>query len=60
MKLIPAPLLAIVIATLTAQLFQIPILYVDVPDNLLSGLTLPSFATLRRIADSRAAGCPVS
>ncbi len=46
MKLIPAPLLAIVIATLAAQLFKIPILYVDVPDNLLSGLTLPSFAVL--------------
>ena len=46
MKLIPAPLLAIVLATLAAQVFQIPILYVDVPDNLLSGLTLPSFAVL--------------
>ncbi len=46
LKLIPAPLLAIVIATRAAQLFQIPILYVDVPDNLLSGLTLPSFAIL--------------
>ena len=46
LKLIPAPLLAIVIATLAAQVFQIPILYVDVPDNLLSGLTLPSFAVL--------------
>ena len=46
MKLIPAPLLAIVIATLAAQVFQIPILYVEVPDNLLSGLTLPSFAVL--------------
>ncbi len=46
LKLIPAPLLAIVIATLAAQLFKIPILYVDVPDNLLSGLTLPSFAVL--------------
>lgn len=45
-KLIPAPLLAIVIATLAAQVFHISILYVDVPDNLLSGLTLPSFAVL--------------
>ncbi len=46
LKLIPAPLLAIVVATLAAQVFQIPILYVDVPDNLLSGLTLPSLAVL--------------
>lgn len=46
LKLIPAPLLAIVIATLAAQLFKIPILYVDVPDNLLTGLTLPSFTVL--------------
>jgi len=46
MKLIPGPLLAIVITTLAAQLFQIPILYVDVPNDLLSGLTFPSFAVL--------------
>jgi len=46
LKLIPAPLLAIVITTLVAQLFQIPILYVDVPNDLLSGLTFPSFAVL--------------
>ena len=45
LKLIPAPLLAIVITTLAAQILKVPILYVDVPNNLLSGLTLPSFAT---------------
>lgn len=44
MKLIPAPLLAIVVTTAVTVIFQIPILHVEVPDNLLSGLTLPSFA----------------
>ncbi len=44
LKLIPGPLLAIVIATLAAQLLQIPILYVDVPNNLLDGMTLPSLS----------------
>lgn len=47
LKLIPAPLLAIVIATAVAQLGQIPILYVDAPANLLAGLTLPSVELLR-------------
>jgi len=46
LKLIPAPLLAIVITTAVTVIFQIPILHVEVPSNLLSGLTLPSAAIL--------------
>ena len=45
LKLIPAPLLAIVVATTASQLLQAPILYVDVPGNLLSGLTMPTIDT---------------
>ena len=45
LKLIPAPLLAIVVATTASQLLQAPILYVDVPGNLLSGLTMPTADT---------------
>lgn len=45
LKLIPAPLLAIVIATMASQFLQAPILYVDVPGNLWSGLTMPTAAT---------------
>jgi MFS superfamily sulfate permease-like transporter len=46
MKLIPAPLLAIIITTAVTAFFQIPILHIELPNNLLSGLTLPSMQTL--------------
>lgn len=46
MKLIPAPLLAIIITTAVTAFFQIPILHIELPNNLLSGLTLPSMETL--------------
>jgi MFS superfamily sulfate permease-like transporter len=46
LKLIPAPLLAIVVTTAVTVIFQIPILHVEVPSNLLSGLTLPSVEIL--------------
>ena len=42
MKLIPGPLLAIVVATLAAWLLALPVLYVEVPDSLIDGLTFPS------------------
>ena len=45
MKLIPAPLLAIVITTAVTVFFQIPILHIELPNSLLSGLTLPSMQT---------------
>jgi MFS superfamily sulfate permease-like transporter len=44
LKLIPAPLLAIIVTTAVTVIFQIPILHVEVPNNLLSGLTFPSRA----------------
>lgn len=50
LRLIPAPLLAIVIATVVAQMLAMPILYVDVPDHLLEGLTFPSLESLRELS----------
>lgn len=47
LKLIPAPLLAIVVSTCAAIILHAPVLYVDVPNNLLSGLTFPSAAVFR-------------
>lgn len=48
-KLIPAPLLAIVAVTGVAQALSIPVLYVDVPDNLLSSIRLPSLSALENL-----------
>jgi MFS superfamily sulfate permease-like transporter len=42
-KLVPAPLLAVLLTTLLAWGFSLPVLYVDVPDNLRDGLTFPSW-----------------
>ncbi|MBL8815380.1 MAG: SulP family inorganic anion transporter [Planctomyces sp.] len=49
LKLIPAPLLAIIIATTVAQVFQVPVLYVQVPDNLMSGLQFPSVDSIKTL-----------
>lgn len=46
MKLVPAPLLAIVLATFIADWFQVPVLHVDVPNRLLDGVTWFSLTTL--------------
>ena len=43
---VPAPLLAVVVCTAAAWLFALPVLYVEVPDNLTHGLTFPSTTVL--------------
>jgi MFS superfamily sulfate permease-like transporter len=48
MKLIPAPLLAIIVATAVAQILHVPVLYVDVPSNLMSGLSFASLSVLEQ------------
>lgn len=48
LKLIPAPLLAIIVATAVAQLLHVPVLYVDVPSNLMSGLSFVSLSVLEQ------------
>ncbi len=50
MKLIPGPLLAIVVATFAAWLLALPVLYVEVPENLLAGLTFPSLTVLEDVS----------
>ncbi|MBL8810959.1 MAG: SulP family inorganic anion transporter [Planctomycetaceae bacterium] len=46
LKLLPAPLLAIIISTSVAILLHAPVLYVDVPNNLFSGMTFPNKETI--------------
>ena len=42
LKAVPAPLIAIVVATAAAVLWSLPVLYVEVPDSLFSAIHLPS------------------
>ena len=46
LRVIPAPLLAVAVATLAAWWWSLPVLYVEVPDRLYDGLTPPSLNVL--------------
>jgi MFS superfamily sulfate permease-like transporter len=45
-QIVPAPLVAVVIATLAAVVFVLPVLYVEVPPRLLDDLHFPSLMVL--------------
>ncbi len=51
-KLIPAPLLAVVAATALVQFLDVPVLYVNVPDHLWTGIQLPTLAALKDMSIS--------
>jgi MFS superfamily sulfate permease-like transporter len=46
LRFIPGPLLAIVFVTVLAWAASLPVLYVEVPDRLIDGLTFPAFHVL--------------
>ncbi|HEX6986087.1 MAG TPA: SulP family inorganic anion transporter [Planctomycetaceae bacterium] len=48
-RLIPGPLVAVVLTTALAFLFSLPVLYVEVPDNLLDGVHFPSMIALQDV-----------
>lgn len=50
LKLVPAALVAVVVATLLAWSLNLPVLRVNVPANLLDGLNLPHLETLRELS----------
>ncbi|HZN34210.1 MAG TPA: SulP family inorganic anion transporter [Pirellulaceae bacterium] len=50
MRLIPGPLLAVLACTGVAWWLALPVLYVEVPDNLIDGLTFPSLSVLQDVA----------
>lgn len=52
LKVIPAPLVAVIIATIAASAFGLEIRRIDVPSNLLSAVTLPGFDVLGSIDGS--------
>jgi MFS superfamily sulfate permease-like transporter len=47
LKVVPAPLVAVMVAAVAAFLWHLPVLYVEAPDNLWSAIHLPSFAALQ-------------
>ncbi|MCG8449280.1 MAG: SulP family inorganic anion transporter [Pirellulales bacterium] len=47
LQLVPAPLVAVVVATIAAAILKLPVLYVEVPDNLWSEIHLPSWSVLQ-------------
>ncbi len=49
LKLIPAPLMAIVVATIAAAVLKLPVLYVEVPDNLWREIHFPSLMVLKSL-----------
>jgi MFS superfamily sulfate permease-like transporter len=49
-RLIPGPLLAVLLCTGVAYALSLPVLYVEVPDNLIDGLTFPSLNVFQDVA----------
>lgn len=49
LKLIPAPLVAVIVATVATAMLSLPVLYVEVPDNLWSEIHLPSLTVLQSV-----------
>lgn len=50
LKMLPAPLLAVVVCTIVAKVFDFPIKYITVPNNLLNEINLPTIGTLQGLA----------
>jgi MFS superfamily sulfate permease-like transporter len=51
LKWMPGALVGVVTATAIAQFMDVPIKYVNIPDNLLGSLQLPSIAAFGKLAD---------
>ena len=49
LKLVPAPLVAIVIATAATVFLKLPVLYVEVPDNMWNEIHFPSLSVLQSV-----------
>jgi MFS superfamily sulfate permease-like transporter len=59
-KMVPAPLVAVVIATLGAWWFQAPVKYVQVSSNLFSAIQWPTMESLSRLAEFSILGSAVA
>jgi MFS superfamily sulfate permease-like transporter len=52
LRLIPAPLVAVLAGTFAAAFFQFPVLFIAIPENLFEAEHLLNFADLERLKDS--------
>jgi len=50
LKAVPAPLVAVVLATLVAAAVAVPVLYVEVPDNLWSDVHFPTLTAVNAVS----------
>lgn len=55
-KIIPAPLVAVLVVTIIAAIFQMPIKYVQVSGNLFGAATFPTIETLSRLLEPAVLG----
>lgn len=60
LKIVPAPLLAVVVATVIAMIFQMPIKYVELPESLFSVTSLPGVEALGRLLEPSVIGSAVA
>jgi MFS superfamily sulfate permease-like transporter len=51
LRVIPAPLIAVIVATVIAQVFEYPIQYVEVPDKVSNLFTFPTSETMGALYD---------
>jgi len=51
LSLLPAPLVAVVVGTSAAALFQFPVLFVEIPHDMLSTIQFFKFSDLNRLGD---------
>lgn len=51
LKILPAPLMAVVVAVIAAAALQLQIQYVDVPENIWSVIQWPTLASLQRLSE---------
>jgi MFS superfamily sulfate permease-like transporter len=49
LKLVPAPLAAVLVATVATVILKLPVLYVEVPDNLWTEIHFPSLSVLQSV-----------
>lgn len=60
LKAVPAPLVAVVVATAAAAVLQLPIQYVGVPDSLLGAIEWPTLANLGRALEAPILGAALA
>lgn len=59
-KVLPGPLIGVVLATTIAQVIKAPVAYVNLPANLLSGIRLPTVEAMAKLLDVKLVGASIA